>query len=167
MIILHKRKHVRSQKSHEEQLKANATADPSKPTCIHTMRCICFNVRDCTNICRCGGCGNKRSASEGKEKRRNRIGYKLVSARTQVGENELQLIEPQSKINSFQHFILESFFLFFFIVKDCKISLLVVKDFLLIVEMLQKNYDIVVEDIEGKIGNTISKRTLEKSALES
>ena len=28
MIILHKRKHVRSQKSHEEQLKANATADP-------------------------------------------------------------------------------------------------------------------------------------------
>lgn len=77
----------------------------------------------------------------------------------------MQLIEPQSKINSFQHFILESF-LFFFIVKDCKISLLVVKDFLFIVEMLQKNYDIVVEDIEGKIGNIISKRTLEKSLVE-
>ena len=28
LIILHKRKHVRSQKSHEEQLKTNATADP-------------------------------------------------------------------------------------------------------------------------------------------
>ena len=56
--------------------------------------------------------------------------------------------------------------LFFFIVKDCKISLLVVKDFLFIVEMLQKNYDIVVEDIEGKIGNIISKRTLEKSLVE-
>ena len=42
-----------------------------------------------------------------------------------------------------------------------------VKDFQFIVEMLQKNYDIVVEDIEGKIGNTISKRPLEKSALKS
>ena len=42
-----------------------------------------------------------------------------------------------------------------------------VKDFQFIVEMLQKNYDIVVENIEGEIGNTISKRTLEKSALES
>ena len=46
-------------------------------------------------------------------------------------------------------------------------SLLVVKDFQFIVEILQKNYDIVVEDIEGKIGTTISKRPLEKSALKS
>ena len=74
-------------------------------------------------------------------------------------------IEPPSKINSFQHCILES--LFFLIGKDCKILLLVVKDLQFIVEMLQKNYDIFVEDIEGEIGNTISKGTLGKSALES
>ena len=42
-----------------------------------------------------------------------------------------------------------------------------VKDFQFIVEMLQNNYDTVVEDIEGKIGNTISKRPLQKSALGS
>ena len=138
----------------------------SKPTCIYNMRCICFkNGWDCTNVCRYRGCGNKRPASEGEEKRRKRIRHELVSAGTQVGENELQLIEPPSKINSFQHCILES--LFFLIGKDCKISLLVVKDFQFIVEMLQKNYDIFVEDIEGEIGNTISKGTLGKSALES
>ena len=50
---------------------------------------------------------------------------------------------------------------FFFIVKDCKISLLMVKDFQFIVEMLQNSYDIVAEDIEGKIENTISKRPLQ------
>ena len=72
----------------------------------------------------------------------------------------MQLIEPPSKINSLQHGILES--LFFFIAKDCKILLLVVKGFQFIVEMLQKNYDIVVEDIGGEIGNTISKRTLKR-----
>ena len=79
------------------------------------MRCICFkNGRDCTNVCRCSGCGNKRPASEGKEKRRKHIKHESVSAGTQVGEKELQLTEPRSKINSFQHCILESFFFFFF-----------------------------------------------------
>ena len=68
----------------------------SKPTCILNMRCR--------------GCGNKRPASEGKEKRRKRIKHELVLAGTQVGENELQLIEPTSKINSFQYCILESLF---------------------------------------------------------
>ena len=42
-----------------------------------------------------------------------------------------------------------------------------VKDSQFIVEMLQKNYNIVVEYIEGQIGNKVSKRTLEESALES
>ena len=139
----------------------------SSPTCIHNMQYICFkNGRDCINVCRCRGRGNKRPASEGKEKCHKRNRHKLVSVGTQVGENELQLIEPPSKINSFQYCILESLF-FFIIFKDCKILLLMVKDFLFIVEMLQKNYDIVVEDMEGEIGNTVSKRTLEKSALES
>ena len=69
----------------------------SKPTSILNMRCR--------------GCGNKRPVSEGKEKRRKRIKHESVLAGTQVGENELQLIEPPSKINSFQHCILESFLL--------------------------------------------------------
>ena len=83
----------------------------SKPTCIQNMRCICFkNGRDFTNVCQCRRCGNKRPASEGKEKRLKRIRHELVSVGTQVGENELQLIEPSSKINSFRHCILESLF---------------------------------------------------------
>ena len=87
----------------------------SKPTCIiHNMGCICLkNGRDCTNVCRCRACGNKLPASEGKENRRKRIRHELVSAGTQVGENELQLIEPPSKINSFQRCILESLFFFY------------------------------------------------------
>ena len=84
----------------------------SKPPCIHNMQCICLkNGRDCTHICHCRGCGNKHPASEGKEKRRKCIKHELVLAGTQLGENELQLIEPPSKINSFQHCILESFLL--------------------------------------------------------
>ena len=91
----------------------------SKPICIQNMRCICFkNGRDFTNVCRCRGCGNKRSASEGKEKRRKHIRHELVSVGAQVGENELQLIEPSSKMNSFQHCILGS--LFFLLSKIAK-----------------------------------------------
>ena len=123
----------------------------SKPICTNNMRYMCFkNYRYCTNVSRCGECGNKWPASEDKEKRQKRIRHKLVLAVIQVGENQLQLIKPPSKINSFQHCILEP--LFFFIIKDSKILLLVVKDFLFIVEILQQNYDIIVEDIEGEIG---------------
>ena len=84
-----------------------------KPTCIHNIRCICFkNDRDCTNVCRCRGCGNERPAGEDKEERHRRSRHKLVSAGTQLGEDELQLFETPSKINSFQHCILESLFFY-------------------------------------------------------
>ena len=143
-----------------------ASKGSSKPTCIHNVQCICFKTgRDCTNACRCRRCGNKRPAGEGKENRRKRVRHKLVSAWTKEGEDELPLIEPPSKINSFQHCILQS--LFFFVAKDCKILFLVVKDFLFIVSMLQKNYDIVVEVMEGKIANTISKKKLWKKVSSS
>ena len=49
-----------------------------------------------------------------KKKRHKRIRHKLDSAGFQVGENELQLTEPASKINSFQHCILESLFFFYY-----------------------------------------------------
>ena len=81
----------------------------SKPPCMHNMRCICFKTgRDSTNVCRFRGCGNKHPVVEGREKHPKCIRHKLVVVRTQVGEDELQLIKPPSTINSLEYCILES-----------------------------------------------------------